>query len=576
LIDSGIVTEQKAQELGLIDSNAAEGQKEETENNDEEKQPVEDAIITEIEEVNVFDETSVSVHFNENIKSIGKLKIYEASNTNKFLGLHIDIIDTNYIMIVTEKQTPGIEYKIEIMDVEDLNGNKQDKLTTSFQSYTQEIVESNFFRIKQLEPVNEKSVLVYFTHPINLNAENPLYYKILEGNRTLADGEKDQILPRIYNTANNCVMVSLKTRTFSEDEEYTLELDGNLTSAYGAHLNHYDGDRMGFVAKAGKEERFKIDQIIPYDSNTLMLVFNKEINPFLAQQIYNFYITDDENNPITIDKTVLEGPYSQSGEVLFISIKDKFEKNDLYYLTINNLNDITRQEYITETTYSFEADYGTKDKQQITNIGSVNNQRIDVYFAIGLDPDTAAEVSFYSLRSGKSARIYPQTAYFDQNEDPNKVVLYFSDNEKLAANREYELQISKGFRDNIGNLTTSVLKEEFKASSRVKRNLSVQEVVPVSSDTIKVVFEDAIAFDKTNLSPSNYSLEYNYLGISIKEVPLSILYINSKTLIMKFNEMQYDLPYAFKFNSIVDYFGVSHKVTGDGTNYVEFVLQGDE
>jgi hypothetical protein len=395
---------------------------------------------------------------------------------------------------------------------------------------------------------------------------------LFDGNYIFADGERDQIIARIYHSEENCVLLSLKNNTFSEDEEYVVEIDGKMTSAYGVRLNDSNGDRMGFTAKPGKEERFMLDQIIPYDESTIMLIFNKEINPFLAQQIYNFYVTDEDGNPITIEKTTTESSYFTTGEVLFINLKERLKRNNLYYLTINNLNDITRQEYITETTFSFEADYGDKEKLEVVDIDSINNQTIEVYFSNALNQTTAADISFYTVRRSNT-RIYPQAVYYDQKDDPYRVVLYFSISDKLVGNKEYILQIGKKFKDNMGNITTSILEEKFIASLKNKRNPSVDEVTPISSDAIKVTFSDAIAFEQNNLSPDNYSLEYNYQGIAIKEIPISVLYFNSKTLILKFNKLEYDMPYTLKFNTLVDFTGAAYKVTGDGTNYVEFELE---
>lgn len=569
LVDSGIITEKDAVRIGFIDDTQNEGNNEEDKQDEEE----EDEVITEIEEINVFDDTTISIHFNENIRGIDKLVIHELFNNKKLLGYQIDTLDENYILIRTDKQTPGIEYEIEITGVEDMDGNIQDALLSTFMSYTPNVINSNFFRIKKVEPINEKSVLLYFTHPINLNIENPLHYKIYSGNYILADGEENEILARTYKAADNSVLLSLKNDSFEEGDEYTIEIDGRMTSAYGVELNDGKGERIGFKAKAGKQERFKLEQIIPYDESTIMLIFNKEINPFLAQQIYNFYITDENGNPVSIEKSTTESSYDTSGEVLFISINGKFKRNKQYYVTINNLNDITRQEYIQEVTYSFDADYDEKEVLEIVGIEPINNQMIEVYFSLPLSDESALDVNNYTIRRSKSStRIYPKAAYYDRNEDPNKVVLYLSDDDKLVGNRDYELQISKKFKDYMGNITTDYLEEDFTAVAKVKRNLSIKEVVPISSNAVKLVFDEAIAYDRSNLSPENYSLEYNLRGISITEVPISVLYYNSKTLILKFNDMHYDIPYALKFNSIKDYFGTTYKVTADSTNYVEFKL----
>lgn len=565
LIDSGIITESDAVKIGFIEEIDEEESKKEEEEVDK--------IITKIEEIKVLDETTISIHFNEEIKKIDKIVIYEYFNAKKLLGLQIETIDDNYIIVKTDKQTPGIEYEIKITGVEDMNGYVQDELYTSFMSFTPDSINSNFFRLKKVEPVNEKSVLLYFTHPININIENTLYYKVYEGNNIFADGEDNELLARIYKASENSVMLSLKNNSFTEGDEYTIEIDGRITSAYGVELNDGEGERIGFKAKPGKQERFKLDQIIPYDESTVMLIFNKEINPFLAQQIYNFYITDENGNPISIQKATTESTYETSGEVLFVSINGKFKRNKLYYITINNLNDITRQEYIQEVTYSFEADYDDKEELEITNIEAINNQVIEVYFSLPLDEESAHDVNNYTIKAAKSSsKIYPKAAYYDRTEDPYKVVLYFSDEDKLVGNRDYELQINKKFKDYMGNITTDYLKEDFTAVAKAKRNLSIKEVVPISSSAIKLVFDEAIAFDRTNLSAENYLLEYNLNGMSITEVPLSVLYYNSKTIILKFSEMHYDMPYSIKFNSIKDYFGTTYRVTADGTNYVEFEL----
>lgn len=575
LIDSSIITEEEAINLGLIEATQdKEGFEKDGEENEQEE-PIEDDIVTEIADINVFDETSISIHFNEGIKGIKQIKIYESYNSKKLLGYQIDTIEDNYIFIRTDTQTPGVEYKIELTGIEDLVGNVEESLTTTFMSHTLGNIESNFFRINKIEPINEKSIKVYFTHPINMNIENPLYYTIHSGRDVFANGEDNELLVRIYSTDTNCVLLTLNNKTFTEDYEYTIEIDGRMRSAYGVNLNDGEGDVMGFKAKSGKEERFKLDQIIPYDESTLMLVFNKEINPFLAQQIYNFYITNEEGTPVSIVKTTTETSYDTSGEVLFISINGRFRRDDLYYITINNLNDITRQEYISEITYSFEADYDEREKLQIDYIDSINNQMLEVYFSMPLDEESALDENNYNISRRSSSRIYPKVAYYDRNEDPYKVVLYLSDSDKLVGNREYTLQISKKFKDHMGNITTQYLEEDFTAVPRSKGGLSIDSVVPISTNAVKIAFDEPIAFNITNLSPDNYSLEYNLTGMSIKESPVSVMYYNSKTLILKFNDMFYDMPYAIKFNTITDYFDTVYKVTNEGVNYVEFIISDD-
>lgn len=565
LIDSNIITKEMAIEIGLL----------------EQEEPVieppivNDEIFTEIEEILIFDDTNISIHFNENITEIKKLKIYESANTSKLLEHEIDVIDNNYVFVKTKSQTPGMEYLVEIEGIKDEEGNVLDSLVGIFTGFTQEKIESSFFRIQSIRPLNESSILLYFTHPINLNVENSFTYNILEGNEIHASGRHGELVARIYSSERNCILLSMKNGKFEENNEYIVEIDGKLTSGYGVKLNDGKGDRMVFKATSGKVENLKLNEIITFNSNTLMLVFNKDINPFLAQQIYNFYITDEDGRPITIEKTkMMDNIYLMAGQTLYIILENDLYKGKNYYLTINNLNDISRNEYINEMVYSFKADYGSADKLRIEKIDEINNQKIEVYFTNSLDQTTALIKENYVVTYRyDSKKIYPTGVMYDLNDDPMKVTLYFSDADKFVGNREYELHVGTQLRDYVGNTLNEVLRKSFNASTSSKESPYISDAVAISSDAVKLVFSDAVAFDYNNLALNNYILEYNENGVRVKKTPLSVLYAGAREIVLMFDELKPDVDYTLKFNAIVDYSGSSFKVLGDGTNYVEFTLK---
>lgn len=568
LIDAGTITEAKAVELGLIQA--------------EEKTPVEeeikkDEVPTEIEEILVFNANNLSIIFNENIESIESLLIYESANQKRVLEYEIDEQKGDYIIVDTDNQSPGVEYLIEIKGLTDNEGNYLESLYGIFIGYAPEKVESNFFRIKEIKPVNEESILIYFTHPVNINVENALHYRIFEGNSLIADGRQSKLIARIYNSEQNCVMLTLNNAKFQGNKEYIAEIDGKMTSAYGVRMNDGKGDRFAFIAVEGKEERFKLNEIVSYNANTIMLIFNKDINPFLASQIYNFYITSTDGNPVQIEKTtMMDSIFLMSGRTLFISMKSPLEKRKEYYLTINNLNDVTRQEYINEMTYSFTADYGSTESVKIESISPVNNQKLEVYFSNALDQSTVIKENFVISYRYTSERINPIGVVYDSIDDPLKVILYLSDEDKLVGNREYQLEVNTELRDYVGNPLNEVLRKDFYASTRSKDNPYIIDAVTVSSDAVKLAFSDALAFDRLNLTPENYTLEYTDHGINFKKVPLNVLYVNSKTLVLKFDELLPDISYTLKFNTLVDYTGSGFKVFGEGTNFVEFKLKENE
>jgi hypothetical protein len=212
----------------------------------------------------------------------------------------------------------------------------------------------------------------------------------------------------------------------------------------------------------------------------------------------------------------------------------------------------------------------------IVDITVKDKQTIDVYFTNMLDPATAGNISYYpiSLRNG-TATVYPKGVMYDTNIHPYKVTLFF-DEDDLEEKREYELKVSLDIKDYLGNKAGATLRKRFNASDVEKTSPSIEEVKPISTNAVKLVFDKELSFKQTNLLPNNYTIEYNYEGMNISNVPLSVLYINPKTFVLLFDKLEYETHYTLRIGTIVDYSGKAYKVTGDGTNYVEFVLQKDE
>ena len=99
-------------------------------------------------------------------------------------------------------------------------------------------------------------------------------------------------------------------------------------------------------------------------------------------------------------------------------------KDGTYFLTINNLNDITRQEYITEKVYTLKADYGSSGKFQLSTAIALDNQTLELVFNRPLDAETAADAGNYTIsRYGSSTGIRPLKVYFDVTAQIGKFYL---------------------------------------------------------------------------------------------------------------------------------------------------------
>jgi hypothetical protein len=94
-----------------------------------------------------------------------------------------------------------------------------------------------------------------------------------------------------------------------------LKVNGELSSAYGVKLNDNERDSIRFKGKADENQKFELVDIDAINERTIMLNFNMEVNPVIAQQVFSYYITDNSGNPIQIDKSVVSVDGDGQGNV---------------------------------------------------------------------------------------------------------------------------------------------------------------------------------------------------------------------------------------------------------------------
>jgi len=538
LIDEGAITREAAVKAGLIIDN-----------------------VTKIEEIKPLDFNKLYIKFNENIKPITSENIVMYANGKEadLIECSLALLDGNEMVLYAPNRGAKTVYTIKLLNVEDEEGNIISEVSATFNGYEFKVddVESDYFRIKRIEAINEKSIRVLFTHPINVNSEMPEFYSIYDENRLFAGGNYNDLTVKTNSTSDG-VIITLNNKVFNKNSIYTLEIEGDLISAYGVKLNDGDSDSMKFVASSESAEPFSLVEIIPYDSNTLLLNFNKEINPFLASQIYNFYITKEDGTPIKIVSSFADSVISSEGNMLFINIEGNFVKNGNYILTINNLSDVSRWEYITEKSYPFTADYGSSYELTINSVYAIDNRTLEVYFSTHPDKSTVNIASYYNIRGdGYSYTANPEKVFYDANINPYMVKLYLPDSKKLVKNKDYYLAVDNRMKDFIGNPIAKNTKEYFSGTSDSVEKPVIEDAVTISSDAIKLTFNREIALDAPNILTSNYVLEYSVSGNQYRKVPLSVIYINAKTVILKFDYLtDDDISLTIKYNKLKDYFGI--------------------
>ena len=513
-----------------------------------------DDTFTAIETAEAVDLSKVEIKFNEPVSSVSEIKVYE-QGTSTSLAAQIVSISGNTLTITTPAREASKTYVVELTKVRDISGNIVQTLSKQFTGLVIKEVTSDYFRIRKIEPVNNSSFKVYFTHPLSINSEIGLYYSVVKDSTLIASGTSGDIKAGILNSSKDGLLITLNTVKLEEDALYTLNIDGALLSGYGVKMNSGLGDSMKFVASSDDNAKFELTKIEASDESTLKLTFNREINAFLAAQVYNFYLTDSAQKPVSLTSTNLDS----NGQVLYIKVGALLSKDATYYLTINNLNDITKQESITEKSYTFKVSFSSAQAFKISRIQTPNYSTIEVTFNKAPNKDMAVDPAYYTVQGGNGLKYTIDKIFYDPDTDSEKVVLYLNKFNKMSTTiRDYRLRLDYKFEDSLGN-KISVMDQDFNGSVDVPKETGISSVVPISADAVKVTFTREIDFSQANLSPSNFTLSYTYFKTPIVKVPVSVYYADAKTLILKFDSLDYKTSYSLKIGEITDYLGITVK-----------------
>ena len=281
----------------------------------------------------------------------------------------------------TSNQEAFEDYTVEIRNAVYKDTKKQTNLVGVFTGYQNPELKSDFFRVSRVKPISKNAIQVYFTHPVNINSENSTFYEILEEDRLFVQGNQQTMTVRVSDSEGEYITIYLNSREFSQDVNYTFKASGDLTSAYGCKLNEGIGDSAKFKGVGtdstviNSDEELKVTKISVVDSNTIQLDFNREINPVLARQIYNFYVTDDNDIPYPISKSKAIS-YGGSNKSIAIGMQNPLIKGKKYNIMINHINDATRQYSIIEKEYSFTAVYSDSTNFLITYAQALDSSTV--------------------------------------------------------------------------------------------------------------------------------------------------------------------------------------------------------
>lgn len=562
LIESGVVDIKTAIDAGLIDS---------------------DVYDIKIDEIVPLNSQMLLLRFNKIIAEINEanIKIYETSNKNNVLSTQVLSIDQNEITLSTPVLKKDTDYTIELREITDASGYTTDMISGTFKGYDQNGIKSEFFRISRVESVSSKEIKIYFTHPVNLNAEYPGYYTIYRNGSEFIKGSFENIIIDCLETGDG-VSLKLKNSFFNPGVPYSLKIDGDLISAYGTKLNEGMGETLDFYGSSNPHDsdisdELEVEDIFAIDRKTLEVHFNKELDAFYAKQFLNYAVYDSSNRKISINDVVLieEGTFKNRGIILALS--GTFERRSKYDLYINFLTDTTKAYTISQKRIPFTANYSTDTNIEIVDVEALNSRLVSVVFNKHLVSAYATNPEYFTVlnRSG-STYCKPLHVIYEPLKYPiSRVLLLLPPDKQLSDKYEYRIEVSRNIRYNINSTPSTNMTYKFDGSSLNYSAPEIVDAVIIGENTIKVSFNGNITETSPNLSVNNYTLEYNEGYYIIKKVPLSVTYIDAETLILRFDDIDFYKNYTLKWNKIADVFGLYDTSIMSGSGSIS-VRMGDK
>ncbi len=530
-----------------------------------------DDTATEINEINALTPNNVEVKLNESIQSIAKenVTVIDSSDANSQLEVKLVSFTGNSIQIITAGQIPGKSYNITIDSVADINGNISGKLEGTFKGYSAQNITSDFFRISKVEQIAGNVINVYFTHPVDISSETSAYYELYENGDIFLKGTSQNMTVKRMQSSDYAVSIFLKENTLKSGEVYSLKGSGRLTSLYGVTLRQGQGETMDFVATKDNTNNLQVSSVQASSSNTVRIAFNTEVDSGWAGKRLNYTIHDEYKNELTVTNAVVSLNGENSGSEVQLSLATALDKTRKYELKVEYIPDAYKQSTIENKAYPFSGMYSENSGLVFTSAFSEQNNSVVLTFNKALDAASAMTKSNYTIRSMTDSSFYvmPEKIYYSESNGKYSVKLFLSAGKTLSSSQKYVVNASN-LKDSLGTVYTSLLRFEFTGSSSAVKP-QIIDAVTISEDAVKLTFNVEIAFNQSNISSSNYMLEYTENAETLRIVPYAVNYISATTMVLRFNELDPANIYLLRYNTLTDYSELYTRTTADGFNVID-------
>lgn len=456
----------------------------------------------------------------------------------------------NSFVVDTDQPSENVKYQILIKDVIDRDNTYFQEYKKEFVSLRRQGIETNLFRINRIDVLDRRTIEVEFTHPIGDIMTNQSFYTIKRDQSVVADS----VALKVSLAGENKVRIQMQNYSFVENAVYALTVSGSAQSKLGVRINSGKEDMLLFLGKQAEEAKFDITSIEMLDRNTIRLTANKTVSTATAEQVFSYYLTDNNASPIAIDKaTVLAGSDSSEQSILLKTSRTLIE-NRTYTLKINQLYTEGRTESIIEKDYRFTAGVVGTSSYDFSEARQLDPYTIQFNFDTAMDQRTAAQPQNYYIRRELSSKTIVPAAIYNDYEN-GRMLMYLAEPLRENNTAVYYLYAKTDIKGANGEWRKDPAKIGFDVTNMAEEKVAFEKVIYIGDNAIQIYFSEPVAKAVPNLDVDNYQV-YDQ-GTNQELYILGVRYIDGRRIILNVQNYNANRTYALKVKEVLEFNGLN-------------------
>lgn len=486
-----------------------------------------DKLPTTIKTLKVVSSNQISLTFNEDIIVPAKdqIQVFSKDDPSKKLQVKSLLWDVNVLTIETENQTDRAAYTVAINNLSDALGNKVALINGDFVGYNTPELVSPFFKIAKAEAVNQKTINLYFTHPVNDKADMELLYDIYTGDLKWVEGGYKTLGITRHEDQKNLITLSLKEGVFTAGANYTLKVKGDLKSSYGINLNKGEGDQANFLGVVGSPVPTSLASVSSQEGMYVYLQFSQRVDRASALKAINYSVKEKDTGRLLSVQQVYGMKNTEQLDKGFVLKTESLSINKAYEVTVKGVYDTYKTEILPEMKMSFEGTTVVGEEVKLEAALALNKNLIVAVFNRELK-DTSVNASV-GMEGGPiivMKEIDP--------ENPKYLRMYLSANTPLQAGKVYPLKIYAGIYDYMDKSNSRTLEAQVAGSAAERLPLGIVSANFVDETTILLKFSQPV--HKTqNLAAGKYEIFFSDGKTERLILPSSVDLVTDQVALLK-------------------------------------------